>query len=114
MSRAAGEYSRKIKISKRDPGVDAANQPLDNWLLVLSPWAKPRGATGMGAVRSAMEGVDVSTTMYSFRINYRPAGIDTGMRLEDHGTFYDIRKIVHDVDKHEWTDLVCEAGGNNG
>jgi SPP1 family predicted phage head-tail adaptor len=115
MSRAAGEYTRKIKIAERGVEVDALNQPLDAWTIKFQLWSKPRSKTGMSSVRAAEAGINASPTLYSFRINYRPTGITTAMRVEDgDGNLFDIREIIHDIANHEWTDLVCETGGNNG
>jgi SPP1 family predicted phage head-tail adaptor len=115
MSRAAGEFTRKIKISERGTDTDAENQPVDTWTMKFHVWSMPRSKTGMSAVRAAEAGVAASPTMYSWRINYRPTGLTTGMRVEDpDGTIGDIVQIIHDIAGHDWTDLVCEAGGNNG
>lgn len=115
MSRAAGEYTRKITIKERGVEVDAANQPIDSWTIKFRLWSKPRSKTGMSSVRAAEAGIAASPTLYSFRIKYRPTGITTAMRIEDNdGNIFDIREIIHDIAEHEWTDLVSETGGNNG
>ena len=114
MSNNRGERTRLIIIEKREGTVDEANQPIDVWEFVMRRWAKPLTATGMTAVRSAEAGVPVVPSRYSFRINYTPAGIDVGMRVNMKNALFDIRDIRHDHAQREYTDLVCEAGGNNG
>ena len=114
MSNNRGERNRLIHIEKRVAGKDAANQPIDAWQFVMRRWSKPLTATGMAAVRAAESGVPATPTRYSFRINYTPTGINEGYRVNDHGVFYDIRDIRHDHANREYTDLVCEHGGNNG
>jgi SPP1 family predicted phage head-tail adaptor len=114
MSRAAGEYNRKIVIAEPGVAKDAANQPVEVWTPKFTPWAKVRGKTGMSSVRAAERGIPASPTAYSFRIKYKPVGITTAMRVEYGGKFYSIIELIHDVAEHEWTDIVCETGGNNG
>ena len=115
MSRAAGEYTRKVTIRERGTDTDDENQPTGNWTIKFRLWAKPRSKTGMSSVRAAESGVAVSPTLYSWRINYRPVGITTGMQLEDpDGLIGDIVEVIHDVAEHEWTDLVCQVGASNG
>ena len=116
MSIAAGELNRRITIWAKTGAVDAANQPIEAWEPTprFTLWARIMSATGMAAVRAAQEGVALSPTKYSFRIRYRPTGIDTGMQVRYGDGKYDIRDIRHDHAGHEHTDLVCEIGGNNG
>jgi SPP1 family predicted phage head-tail adaptor len=114
MSNNRGERNRLIQIERRSGDVDAANQPLDTWVLVMERWSKPLTSTGMAAVRAAEQGVPATPSRYSFRINYTPTGIDVGMRVNYKGTFFDIRDVRHDLSNREYTDLVCEQGGNNG
>ena len=117
MTTPAGTKTCKIAIQRRTGAVDTANQPLDEWENVFPPiWAQPRSATGMAAVRAAQEGVAVSPSKVSWRINFRNVGIDNSMRVLhiEFGIAYDIRDIRHDLERRQWTDLVCETGGNNG
>lgn len=109
----AGALNRHITIERRQTGTDAAGQPLDGWELVASVWADVRGPTGMGAITRAQGGVPASIDAYSFRIRYL-AGLDAGMRVVLDGQPFDIRQVRMDHAHREWTDLVCEAGGNAG
>lgn len=113
MSLASGKLNRWVAIEKRTGAVDALNQPTDTWELVEERWANFKGQTGMGASR-AQEGVTKDISAVSWRIRYCPVGIDAGMRVNHGGIFYDIRGVRHDEERQEWTDLVCERGGNNG
>ena len=114
MSRAAGDRNRLISIEKLTGAVDGANQEIEAWQFVIKRWARILTATGMAAVRSSQQGIPLVPGRYSFRINYTPTGINEGYRVNDHGVFYDIRDIRHDHANREYTDLVCEHGGNNG
>jgi phage head-tail adaptor, putative, SPP1 family len=114
MSNNVGERNRFLHVEKRSSGVDAANQPIDVWELVMKRWGKPLTSPGMSAVRAAENGVNASPARYSWRINFTPNGIDVGMRVNYKGVIFDILDIRHDYATREYTDLVCEQGGNNG
>lgn len=112
---AAGNLNRRITIQRRGPKQDAGGQPIDGWVEVVKPWAWIKGQTGMGVGRQmAGEGtVTTSLNLYSFRIRYRPA-ITDAMRVLYDGQAFDIKQVRHDLAGREWTDLVCELGGNDG
>lgn len=114
MSNNVGERTRRIEIERRLMTVDAANQPIDAWELVMRRWGRPLTSTGMSAVRAAEQGVPVALGRYSWDIRFTPVGIDVGMRINYKGTFFDIRDIRHDYANRAHTHLVCEQGGNNG
>lgn len=113
----AGELNRLITIQRRLVGEDAAGQPLQGWdpVPVAQVWANVRGATGMASIRqsSPVDGVAVSMNSYSFRIRYR-LGLDAGMRVVFGGQPFDVKQVRMDHAGREWTDLVCEQGGNDG
>lgn len=111
----SGRLNRRITIQRRGPEQDEAGQPIDGWVEVAKPWAWIKGQTGMGVGRQmAGEGtVATSLNVYSFRIRYRPA-ITDAMRVLYDGRVYDIKHVRHDLAGREWTDLVCELGGNDG
>lgn len=113
----AGDLNRRIRIERRQVGSDAAGQPLDGWdpAPVATVWANVKGATGMASIRqtSLQDNVAASVNSYSFRIRYRE-GIDAGMRVVLAGVPYDIKQVRMDHARREWTDLVCEQGGNDG
>jgi SPP1 family predicted phage head-tail adaptor len=127
---AAGDLSRFLRIQRRQAGVDSLNRPLTTWEPVVGVWGQPRGRTGMGTIRAQEEGVPADVSQYSFRIRYRPNGLDAGMRIAVdervrtrvadadvdtiHTRYYEITNITHDLDRREWTDLVCRAGAADG
>ena len=110
----AGSFNRKLELQQRPAGVDGTNQPVDNWEHVRYLRARPVGATGMSVIRSAEQGIAVGPGKYSWRIRYRPTGINEGMRVVYQGVIFDIIDVRHDYENHDWTDLVCETGGNRG
>lgn len=113
MSNAAGTRNRRIRIEVRGSAKDEANQPVDDWLLVMEKLASYRTGRGMSAVRSAQEGVPGGTQRVSWSFGYTPTGITTAMRVNYNGIFYDIIEVRHDHATRKWTDLVCDAGGAN-
>lgn len=107
----AGRLRNLIAIQSRDSGVDAAGQPAQTWTALTSVWADILGANGMQTIKVPLDGVEINA--YSFRIRYR-TDINAGMRVVFGGQNYDIKQARHDLARREWTDLVCELGGNDG
>jgi SPP1 family predicted phage head-tail adaptor len=117
VSLAAGTMNRRITVQRRTGARDALNQPVDTWENVFPGplWCNIKGATGLGTIKASLPSVPTEANQYSFRIRYRPTGIDIGMRVVDKaGTIFDIKAIRHDMERQEWTDLVCETGRTNG
>lgn len=118
MSLAAGDLCRAIRIDQRDPdALDALNMPVQGdaaWEPYKTTWGNPKGQSGMGVIRTAAE-VNASVNAYSWRIRYDRT-INRGMRLIElaTGDVYDIMDVRHDLDRREWTDLICHVGGTNG
>lgn len=116
MSENPGEYNRAVSIEKRSGAVDSSNQLLDTWEVVHAQlWAKIKGESGMATIRRAGEAQgDMTTpTRISVRVRYR-TDVDVGMRVVRRGVPYDILRVQQDEAGREFTDLVCEAGGNDG
>lgn len=124
MSMAAGQLNRRFAVEKRDQTVDELNQPvLGAWVPQTTPqgaplilWGSIKGPSGMASIRGseAQQGVPRDLTVYSVRIRYRADdSITVGMRLVHLGMELDIKKLQHDFDRREWTDIVCEVGGSN-
>lgn len=117
MSMPAGGQKRRVSIRRRVPGaVDALNQPLIGaWETVFGQlWARPLTQTGMAAIRASNESIPVVPTRYSWRIRFRPVGIDEGMQLVHMGQAFDIVQLRHDFQDRRWTDLICELGASDG
>lgn len=121
MSIAAGDLDRLVTIRKR-AGVDAAGQPLDTWVNVaVGVWANIGGQTGKGAIFRPQADVPAAVKRYSVRVRYR-TDVMEGMQVLEHGAdglpdeASAMRIVLVQMDKarRQWTDLVCEVGGNNG
>lgn len=108
---AAGALNRRVTIQRRADGYDEAGQPVTTWEDVATVWANIAGQTGMGAITRAQDGVGASIERYSIRIRYRE-GLDAGMRVVHGSQVFDVRQVRMDFDRREFTDLVCELGGN--
>lgn len=109
-----GNLNRRILIQKRTQVQDETGQVTDTWVDVVNPWAWVKTQTGMGSLRNDQAGsVALSVVAYSFRIRYRPSVTDD-MRVVYGGLNFDIKQVRHDLAGHEWTDIVCEEGGNAG
>lgn len=120
MTLAAGSLNRLIVIEQRAPGKDAANRPNGAWTEFKRKWTDIKGATGMGAIRQPdTDGVTRTINQYSFRIRF-DRSVTNDMRVREvindvvQDQAYDILQVRHDFAKREWSDIVCEVGGNNG
>lgn len=109
---AAGSLNRRITIQQRQTGADDAGQPFMNWQDVVTVWANIAGQTGMGTIKNSGD-VTASIKGYSFRIRYLE-GLNEGMRVLLDGQPFDVQAIRMDYAGREWTDIVCQAGGNDG
>lgn len=109
----AGTLNRRVTIQRPGEGFDEAGQPVTDWQDVATVWANIAGQTGMGTITRAQDGVGASIERYSIRIRYRE-GLDAGMRVVSGAQVFDVRQVRMDFDRREYTDLVCEAGGNDG
>lgn len=114
MSLAAGSLSRQIIIEQRVTTEDDVGQKLDDWTEVVTAWAQPKSPNGMAVIANIDRNVQASAGRYSWRIRYRPTGLDIGMRVNYKGHYFDIIGIQHDFDGKAYTDLVCNYGANNG
>lgn len=112
MTLPAGKLNRRILIQRRQTGEDEAGQPLLGWEDVASVWANVLGQTGLGTIKTSGT-VAAAIKAYSFRIRFRE-GLDEGMRVVLAGEPFDVKQVRMDYAGREWTDLVCEAGGNDG
>ena len=109
----AGKFTRQITLLKQGSQVDAYGQPMPgDWVEHAKVWADIRQPTGLGTISMESQTADqqVSRTQYSMRIHFR-TDIDAEMRVVDEwGTAYDIRQVLHDLAGQRYTDLVCVAG----
>lgn len=111
--RRTAKLNRRVTIERRTQGADGAGQPVSSWVTVCTVWANVKGQTGKGAITTPQSGVAESIAKYSVRIRRRD-DIDAGMRVVIGGRPWDIRLALPDEETQQWTDIVCEVGGNDG
>lgn len=107
------KQKRLVRVQRRIQGTDTAGQPIDQWEDVLTAWSNPSGQNGLSAIGQLQGDVAASISKYSLRLDYRPT-LDASYRVLLCGEPYDIVQVRHDHEGRQWTDLVCEIGGNDG
>ncbi len=114
----AGEINRRIRIERRVQCQHSTGQPIDAWELVGEIWAGIANETGLGAIRSSLQGnVPASIARYSFLIRFEAAkalGVDPGMRVVHDGLVFEIKGLTRDLESREKAFIICEQGGNDG
>lgn len=106
----AGKLNRQVTIQSRDSGTDDAGQPVQTWTDHATVWADIRTQGGIATLRG---GVATDVSGYSIRIRYR-TDVTAGMRVVCDSVAYDVKHVLLDVAGRDWTDIVCERGGNDG
>ncbi|MNV34922.1 Phage head-tail joining protein [compost metagenome] len=110
--------NRRILVQRRSGAVDEAGQPLDEWVDVGPLWAGIANETGLGAIRSSLQGnVSQSIARYSFLVSFEAAralGIDAGMRMLHDGEVFEVKGITRDFKDRKSAFVICEQGGNDG
>ena len=114
----AGELNRCVRIEKRAQGQDGAGQPVGTWQKVGDIWAGIANETGLGAIRSSLQGdVPASIARYSFLVRLQAVtnlGIDAGMRIVYDGLVFDIKGVTRDLRQRDKAFIICEQGGSDG
>jgi len=114
----AGEINRRVRIERRIQGQDGTGQPIDTWELVGFLWAGIANETGLGAIRSSLQGnVPASIARYSFLVRFEAAmslGVDASMRIVHDGLMFEIKGLTRDLKSREKAFIICEQGGNDG
>lgn len=107
----AGRLNQRIHIQAIGEAYDELGEPIPGtWQDIAVVWADIRHLSGLEAVKS---NVDVSIIKASIRIRYRP-GITAAMRIIHNTTVYDIQAVLMDAAGRQFTDLICQAGANQG
>ena len=107
-----GKLNRRVTIQQLVSGQDAAGQPVQTWTDVATVWANVAGDTGLRTIKNAGD-VTAAIKRYSIRIRFRE-GLDEDMRVLLGAVPFDVKEVRMDYAGREWTDLVCEQGGNDG
>lgn len=118
MSIGAGELNRRVTIEAPGESQDGAGQPIPGWMKVDDLWAGIAGETGLGAIRSSLQGgVPASIARYSFMVRFEAIqrlGINPGMRVVYDGLVFDIKGVTRDLKDRTKAFILTEQGGNSG
>lgn len=118
MAIGAGELNRRIRIERLADGKDDWGQPVKSWVLVGNVWAGIAGETGLGAIRSSLQGgVPASIARYSFLVRFDVIGrlaVNPGMRIVYDGLVFDIKGVTRDLKDRTIAFIITEQGGNDG
>ena len=106
----AGDLNRRVTLQQRSAGHDALGQPNGTWADLATLWASVRHLSGLQALKADAE---VSEVQASIRLRYR-TDITAGMRAVLGTTIYDIKAVLPDQAHHEFVDLTCTTGANQG
>lgn len=114
----ARERNRRIQVQRRSAETDGAGQPIDDWVDVGPLWAGIANESGLGAIRSSLQGnVSMSIARYSFLVSFegaRALGIDEGMRVLHDGEVFEVKGLTRDFKDRSRAFLICEQGGSDG
>ena len=100
----AGTLNTRVVIQTRS-GQDAAGQPTTTWTTHATVWANVRHPSGAEAMRADK---DISINQVRVRIRRR-TDITPAMRVSHGGVIFQIKAVLPDAQRLEFTDLVCEA-----
>lgn len=100
----AGTLSTRVVIQTRT-GQDAAGQPTTTWTTFDTVFANVRHPSGAEAMRADK---DISINQVRVRIRRR-TDITPAMRVSHGGVIYQIKAVLPDTQRLEFTDLVCKA-----
>lgn len=114
----AGDLRQLITLERHVSGEDEAGQPLDTWELAGQLWANIGNETGMGAIRSGLQGnVPASITRYSFMVRFDDClavGVDAAMRIVHEGLIFDVKGVVRDLQHRDRAYILTDQGGTVG
>lgn len=110
MSLAAGKLNCRVTIQCNKSSTGEFGEPVTAWADVAQVWASIAHKSGLETIKS---GADISIVQASIRIRYRE-DVTAAMRVVYRNAIYDIRAVLRDVTRHEYCDLICEQGANDG
>ncbi|MDH2022947.1 head-tail adaptor protein [Stenotrophomonas sp. GD03680] len=114
----AGLLNRKVRVERPASGTDDWGQPVQGWELVDEIMVSIAGETGLGAIRSGLQGgVPASISRYSFMARYQTVkelGIDATMRILYEGLVFEVKGITRDLRRKDRAFIITEQGGNSG
>ena len=101
----AGTLNSRVTIQQQSATQDALGQPVQTWTDVATVWANIKHTSGIESIKADAL---TSTVRASVQIRYK-SGLVSGMRLSAGSVLYDIVAVLPDMEKREYTNLVCEV-----
>lgn len=86
----AGKYNKKITIYKIQIDKDVRGFPIENRIIVLTPYASVKTVRGMTIIKNDS---DFEKAYTNFTIRYPKAKIDREMKVEFSGKIYSIEYL---------------------
>lgn len=105
----SGKLDTLVLIEQASAARDGFGQPITTWTTLSSVWAWVIFKSGLETVSSQE---NITAKRASVRINYYPE-VTEAMRVKIDGVIFNIQSVIHST-KKDYTDLVVEAGFNNG
>lgn len=116
----AGKQSIRLLLQGRVDGTDDWGDPIKTWQTLGEFSAEPKNETGMGAIRSALQGgVPASIARYSFKVRafvLTKYGVSSANRLVNKidGTVFSVTGAIRDYADPSQGYIMAEVGGNEG
>lgn len=116
----AGAQNVRLLLQQHTPGTDPWGQPTTGWETIGEFSASAKNETGMGAIRSALQGgVPASVARYSFMVRAQVLTkypVDSAKRLVNvrDGAVFTITGVIKDYADPSRGYIMAEIGGNAG
>lgn len=101
----AGTLNSRATIQQQSATQDALGQPVQTWTDVATVWANIKHASGIESIKADAL---TSTVRASIQIRYK-TGLTSGMRVVAGAVTYNVVAVLPDMEKREYTNLVCEV-----
>lgn len=101
----AGALNSRVTLQQQSATQDALGQPVQTWTDVATVWANIKHVSGVESIKADAL---TSTVRASIQIRYK-TGLTAGMRVVNGATTYSIVAVLPDMEKREYTNLVCEV-----
>lgn len=101
----AGLLNNRVTLQTQSATQDALGQPVTTWTTLATVWANIKHSSGIESIKADAL---TSTVRASIQIRYR-SDVTTGMRALVGTTKYNIIAALPDMEKREFTNLVCEV-----
>lgn len=105
MADAIGKLNRRVTIQQPATVQDEIGQPIPGWSTLAEVWANVRTLNGVETIKA---GAEMSAVKASIRIRRR-TDVTSAMRVVLGSTVYQVKAVLQDEGKRQWTDLVCEV-----